>query len=268
MSTRCGCIKCRTVGFVDRNEVKTTVRRSTALVLTLVLLQSTGALAGILALNSGPRQVTLLELYTSQGCSSCPPAERRLHEYLENEDLWSRIVPLAFHVDYWDYLGWKDKYARPENGERQRAYAWLGRTRGVYTPGLFVNGREWRGWMLRVNPRASDKVPGNLSVTVENNEVDATFEAETGPYELHVALMGFGIQTNVERGENRNSILRQDFVVLEHQSYPSSNGHWHVPLSRARPEADRYGIAVWVSTPGNPAPLQATGGWLPAGNQR
>ena len=268
MSTRCGCIKFRTVGFVDRNEGKTTVRHSTALILTLVLLQSTGALAGILALNSGPRQVTLLELYTSQGCSSCPPAERWLHEYLEKEDLWSRIVPLAFHVDYCDYLGWKDEYARPENAERQRAYAWLGRTRGVYTPGLFVNGREWRGWMLRVNPRASDKVPGNLSVTVENNEVDATFEAETGPYELHVALMGFGIQTNVERGENRNSILRQDFVVLEHQSYPSSNNHWHVPLSRARPEADRYGIAVWVSTPGNPAPLQATGGWLPAGNQR
>jgi len=267
MSTRSGCIKFKTVGIVNRNGEITIRRLSAALVLTLALLQTTGALAGKLAFNSGPRQVKLLELYTSQGCSSCPPAERWLNELVEDEALWSGIVPLAFHVDYWDYLGWKDKYARPENAERQRAYARLERARGVYTPGMFVNGREWRGWILRANPRASDKVPGNLSVTVENNEVDATFEAETSPYELHVALLGFGIETNVERGENRNSTLRQEFVVLGHQWYQSSNGSWHVPLPRADTKADRYGIAVWLSTPGNPTPLQATGGWLPAGNQ-
>ena len=143
----------------------------------------------------------------------------------------------------------------------------MGKARGVYTPGMFVNGREWRGWILRVNPHASDIVPGNLFVTVENNEVDATFEAETRPYELHVALLGFDIETNVERGENRNSTLRQEFVVLEHQSYPSSNGCWRVPLPRVDSTADRNGIAVWLSTPGNPAPVQATGGSLFAGNQ-
>ena len=237
------------------------------LILVLVLLHSTIALAGRIVLNSGPHQVTLLELFTSQGCSSCPPADRWLNEFVEDEDLWSGIVPLAFHVDYWDNLGWKDKYARPENGERQRAYARMGRARGVYTPGMFVNGREWRGWILRVNPRASDNMPGNLSVTVENNEVDATFKAETKSYELHVALLGFDIETNVERGENRNSTLHQEFVVLGHQSYPSSNGYWHVPLPRADSTADHYGIAIWLSTPGNPAPVQATGGWLPEDNQ-
>jgi len=267
MSTRPGCIKFKTVGSADRSGEKTIRRLSVVLALTLVLLQTTDVLAGKPAFNSGPRQVTLLELYTSQGCSSCPPAERWLNELAEDDDLWSGIVPLAFHVDYWDYLGWKDNYARPENAARQRAYARMGRARGVYTPGMFVNGREWRGWILRVNPRASDKVPGNLSVTVENNAVAATFEAETGPYELHVALLGFDIETNVERGENRNSTLRQEFVVLGHQSYPSSNGSWQVPLPRAASKADRYAIAVWVSTPDNPAPLQATGGWLPAGNQ-
>ena len=267
MSMRTECIKFMTVVSVNRNGEKTIRRLSVALVLLIALLQPAGALAGKLAFNSGTHQVTLLELYTSQGCSSCPPAERWLNELVEDEDLWSGIVPLAFHVDYWDYLGWRDKYAHPENGERQGAYARMGKARGVYTPGMFVNGREWRGWILRVNPHASDKVPGNLSVRVEDNQVAATFEAETRPYELHVALLGFDIQTNVERGENRNSTLRQDFVVLEHESHPSINGHWYVPLPRAELTADHYGIAVWVSTPDNPAPVQATGGWLPVGNQ-
>ena len=70
------------------------------LILVLVLLHSTIALAGRIVLNSGPHQVTLLELFTSQGCSSCPPADRWLNEFVEDEDLWSGIVPLAFHVDY------------------------------------------------------------------------------------------------------------------------------------------------------------------------
>ena len=261
------CIKFKTVEYVNRHSEKPIRRLLVTLVLSLVLLHSTNALAGKLTFNSGTRQVTLLELYTSQGCSSCPPAERWLNEYVEDEDLWSRIVPLAFHVDYWDYIGWKDKYAHPEYGERQRDYARMGKARSVYTPGMFVNGREWRGWTLRMNPRASSKAPGNLSVMVEDNQVAATFEAETRPYELHIALLGFDIETKVERGENRNSALRQEFVVLEHESHPSINGHWKVPLPRGELTADRYGIAVWVSTPGNPAPVQATGGWLPAGSQ-
>jgi hypothetical protein len=237
------------------------------LILALVLPHSTIALAGGLVLNSGPHQVTLLELFTSQGCSSCPSAERWLNEYIEDEHLWSRIVPLAFHVDYWDYLGWKDKYADPESGERQRNYARIGKARGVYTPGMFVNGREWRGWTLRVSPRTSDKVPGNLSARIENNQIEAMFEAESRLYELHVALLGFGIETKVERGENRNSTLREEFVVLDHESYPSINGHWKIPVPRTKSTVDRYGIALWVSTPDNPAPLQATGGWLSVGSQ-
>jgi hypothetical protein len=102
---------------------------------------------------------------------------------------------------------------------------------------------------------------------VEDNRIAATFEAENGSYELHVALLGFDIETKVERGENRNSTLRQEFVVLEHESYPSINGHWYIPLPREELTADRYGIAVWVSIPGNPVPIQATGGWLPACSQ-
>ena len=103
----------------------------------------------------------------------------------------------------------------------------------MYTPGVFVNGREWRGWTLRVNPRTSDKVPGNLSARIADNQIEAMFEAESELYELHVALPGFDIETKVERDENRNSTLREEFVVLAHDSYPSVDGHWKVPLPQA-----------------------------------
>ena len=239
-----------------------------ALLLVLPLPHTASALAGPVELNSGTRQVTLLELFTSQGCSSCPPAERWLNKYVDDDDLWTSIVPVVFHVDYWDYIGWKDTYASEEYGERQRDYARAGKARTVYTPGLFSNGREWRGWTLRMNPRASDREPGKLKATIDGKQVAATFPAGTRPQELHVALLGFDIKTKIERGENRNSTLNQEFVVLAHASHLSSDGRWDVPLPRGESTTSRYGIALWVSEPGNPVPLQATGGWLPAGIPR
>jgi hypothetical protein len=156
----------------------------------LALLVSTTTPAGNLVLNSGTKQVTLLELYTSQGCSSCPPAERWLNEYIDDDELWTNIVPAAFHVDYWDYIGWKDTFATLEHGERQRDYARAGKARTVYTPGLFTNGREWRGWTLRVKPRASDREPGNLSVVIADRRLVATFADTAAPLQLQVALLG------------------------------------------------------------------------------
>ena len=251
----------------DRSHGAGTARRVPgSLMLALTLIHATTAAADKLSLNSGTRQVTMLELYTSQGCSSCPAAERWMNEYIDEEDLWTNIVPVAFHVDYWDYIGWKDAYATPEYGERQRDYARNGKTRTVYTPGLFTNGREWRGWTLRMHPRASSKEPGNLSATIEDDRVAASFDAEkTAPYELHIAMLGFDIKTKVKRGENRNSTLVQEFVVLAHDTHTSSNGRWEMPLPKTQVEAGRYGVAVWVSEPGKPTPLQATGGWLPTG---
>jgi hypothetical protein len=230
----------------------------------LALLVSTTTAAGNLVLNSGTQQVTLLELYTSQGCSSCPVAERWLNEFIDDDDLWGAVVPVAFHVDYWDYIGWKDTYASPEYGERQRDYARAGKARTVYTPGLFANGREWRGWTLRLRPRASDREPGNLAVVMTDRQLVATFPDTAAPLKLHVALLGFGLETRVERGENRKRRLEQEFVVLAHATHVSVNGRWEVPFPHdINSAASRYGIAVWVSEAGNPVPLQATGGWLP-----
>jgi hypothetical protein len=216
-----------------------------------------------LVLNSGKSQVTLLELYTSQGCSSCPPAERWLNELTDADGLWTHIVPVALHVDYWDYLGWEDPFAIPENSERQRSYAQHKRTRTVYTPGMFVNGREWRGWIYRFSPRSSGREPGVLAARIENGQIQTSFPADGSGMELHVVVLGFDIATQVERGENRNRTLPQEFVSLAHTAHHSVDGHWSVPVPEAAQPAGRYGIALWVSKAGNPVPLQATGGWLP-----
>ena len=234
-----------------------------AILFAAAMLAGSAAPAAELVLSSGVAQVTLLELYTSQGCSSCPPAERWLNAYIDSDDLWTKTVPVAFHVDYWDYLGWKDSLADSAHGERQRAYARAGRTRSVYTPGMFANGRDWRGWTLRLDPRASDREPGNLAVTISDQKLSARFQDSARPLELHVALLGFGIETPIERGENRNRTLRQEFVVLAHEVHGAANGHWDVRLPGGDPRlADRHAVAIWVSEPGKPAPLQATGGWL------
>jgi len=220
--------------------------------------------AAPLQLDSGERQVTLLELYTSQGCSSCPPAERWLNGYLDDDALWTEIVPVAFHVDYWDYLGWRDSFAAAEHGRRQRDYARAGRTRTVYTPGFFTNGREWRGWTFGLRPRRSDRQPGRLVAGIDATRIDARFPAAGSRLELHVALLGSGISTPVARGENNGRTLPQEFVVLRYAVHESDNGEWHVRLpAYSAGQAGRLGIALWISVPGDPAPVQATGGWLP-----
>jgi len=237
------------------------IRQAVAL---LALLLATPLQAAPLLLDSGARQVTLLELYTSQGCSSCPPAERWLNKFIDDNDLWVEVVPLAFHVDYWDYIGWLDPFAAAAHGERQRDYARAGRARTVYTPGIFSNGREWRGWTFGLGPRRSDRQPGSLVVTIDAGRIQAGFPVTGEPMELHVALLGCGIETPVARGENRGRTLPQEFVVLAHAVHPSETGQWQIDLPQDKAgQAQRHAIALWVSTPDNPAPLQATGGWLP-----
>jgi hypothetical protein len=228
------------------------------------LLFAASLSAATLQLDSGARQVTLLELYTSQGCSSCPPAERWLNAYIDSDDLWTEVVPVAFHVDYWDYLGWRDVYAAAGHGERQRDYARAGRTRTVYTPGFFANGREWRGWTFGLGPRRADREPGRLVAEIDAEHINARFPAADGRLELHVVLLGFGITTPVARGENSGRTLSQEFVVLRHTVHPSDHGEWRIDIPVVPPgQARRFGIALWVSAAGTPVPLQATGGWLP-----
>ena len=117
---------------------------------------------------SGDGQTMLLELYTSEGCSSCPSAETWLSRLKQSPKLWQDFVPVAFHVDYWDYLGWKDPYATKAYTQHQHDYAAQWRSRSVYTPGFVLDGREWRGGLGHEDlPRASNKRHGVLTARSE-----------------------------------------------------------------------------------------------------
>ncbi|PRY26736.1 hypothetical protein CLV78_101837 [Aliiruegeria haliotis] len=85
-----------------------------------------------------PRNLVVVELFTSQGCSSCPPADELLTRMAARDD----VLPLALHVDYWDYIGWADSFARPEHTKRQKAYAHVAGSRTIYTPQMIVSGDE------------------------------------------------------------------------------------------------------------------------------
>src|SRR5215831_9028607 len=119
---------------------------------------------------SGETQNSLLELFTSEGCSSCPPAEKWLSALKSSQDLWKKIVPIAFHVDYWDHLGWRDRFAKPDFTQRQQRYAAAWGGDSVYTPGFAVNGREWRGWFGGGGGlRSSSEKIGKLGVTLSGD---------------------------------------------------------------------------------------------------
>jgi hypothetical protein len=233
----------------------------------LSLSVATEAYAVPQTIASGPERVSLVELYTSEGCSSCPPAEAWLSDRLGDSRLWKELVPVAFHVDYWDELGWRDPFDSPEYTNRQKR---LGGA-VIYTPEFMVDGKEWSNWFNHWPLRLPDppKV-GVLNLAAEGRSVGIRFTptAPTGaPLEAHVVLLAFGVDVPVGAGENQGVTLRHDFLVVsdaEGALQPGRDGYAAtLTLPRAvTTKATRYALAGWVSLAGDPAPLQAAGGWL------
>lgn len=225
---------------------------------------------GEITMQSGVSQANLVELYTSEGCSSCPPADRWMSKLKAHPALWQRVVPIAFHVDYWDYIGWKDRFARPEFTARQRQYAKENSVSTIYTPGLMSNGKEWRNFAWLAQPKTEKRNVGALTATVGDEELTVGFQpAEALQHRglvANVALLGFGLTSDVRAGENKGRELKHDFVVLEltRSSMIFNDGSYQVTASRPRSDvsADRYAIALWVSTDDEQMPLQAVGSWL------
>jgi hypothetical protein len=217
---------------------------------------------------SGETQTSLIELFTSEGCSSCPPAEKWLSALKSSSDLWKKIVPVAFHVDYWDRLGWRDRFAKPEFTSRQQRYATTWGGDSVYTPGFVVNGKEWRGWFDgNPTPAESTKV-GVLRVSLGDGEkLTATFvPATTQPHvlTLNVALLGNDLQSDVKLGENSGRKLRHDFVVLDliQTDMTNESNRWtgSIALPTRTGNDKPSAFAAWITE--NGIPVQATGGWL------
>jgi hypothetical protein len=180
------------------------------------------AVAGALcSVQSAPQPPAVVELFTSQGCSSCPPADRwlgTLGRYGE------RVIALSLHVGYWDYIGWKDPFARREFTERQRELAGANGS-GVYTPGVFVQGRELRDWSSAPRFDAAVKAaqqPSSatrLSLSVQSLSPAAVVAAAMGEgppgARLWLALVQDASATAVNAGENRGETLRNHHVVRD-----------------------------------------------------
>ncbi len=221
-----------------------------------ILIAGTGLLAGAEAAaegnagrNDGPWAV---ELFTSQGCSSCPPADAMLGKLAQRPD----IVALSFHIDYWDYIGWKDRFATKETTERQRTYARTLRQKYIYTPEMVVDGRVHqpgvsdgqieamladarRRSAIRTTPALNRMADGTLRIRLAVAKLEAAADVILFVYDRRHA-------TPVQRGENEGRRLDNFNVVRRFETVARWNGsesQWTVPADRFKPE---QGLAVLV----------------------
>ncbi|WNJ17968.1 DUF1223 domain-containing protein [Pontibacter sp. G13] len=203
-------------------------------------IYANGGPATLSDLNPG---IAVVELFTSEGCSSCPAADRLLEAIFEDaRNKGLRIFPLSYHVDYWDHLGWKDPYGDKAFSNRQRAYAMHFRDHRVYTPQMVVNGQE--GFVGSDRGQATTKIrqaiqnPAQVEVELTAEASDESVEvqfqlSEPKPGKLMmVAIVEDGIEHTVTKGENSGRKLKHVHVVRALEAYPlgdQTTGSVHIP---------------------------------------
>jgi len=199
-----------------------------ALTLSLMLAHESSAARTLeCAAKSGLTRVAMLELYTSEGCDSCPPADRWLSALPTQELGFDKLVPIALHVDYWNYLGWVDRFANAQFTQRQRTVSARNRSSEIYTPQRVLNGRDYRPPMThddtalrvaeinRAAPGAeiSLRITGAIPKFTIDLHVRATARADSVDADTYLAVIENGLESAVARGENRGKRLKHDFVV-------------------------------------------------------
>jgi hypothetical protein len=226
--------------------------------LTLALLLCAG-LADAQSRAAAPRlaasRPTVVELYTSEGCSSCPPAEAQIGRLAQQND----IIALAFHVDYWDDLGWRDRFGLPEAVTRQRQYAHTLHLPSVYTPQLVIDGqRDLVGGggdgaiaaSAAAGTGGGGRNPGvALALAVQNDSLMVTLGAQPQQSACDVLLVGYLPQASsrVTRGENAGRELHEFNIVRSVRTLGSWKGEersFNVPLTSLAPDAT--GVVVLV----------------------
>ena len=169
----------------------------------------------------------VVELFTSEGCSSCPSADRLLSQIVDSDYAEATVMGLSFHVDYWDYIGWKDPYADKRFSQRQRTYAQKLRSYQVYTPQMIVNGRHefvgsnQRKWMQVYGVESSGKNRAEISITKASIEgktlqINLSHQLDNTHF-INVAVVERALSQQVTRGENRGRKLHHDNVVRQFQ---------------------------------------------------
>jgi hypothetical protein len=177
--------------------------------------------------SSGTSLTPVIELYTSEGCSSCPPADQWLSG-LKGQP----VVAQAFHVAYWDYIGWKDRFAQPAFTARQKDLAALNHLNGIYTPQLLRNGRDWNGWQgLRGAPQGSGpQTSARARISLQRVGETDGFEARVEPLDAQAPWTAYwtvtedGHSSRVKAGENAGEFLKHDFVVRQYAAVGQYQG--------------------------------------------
>ena len=176
------------------------------------------AVVGLAAPATAQDGPVVVELFTSQGCSSCPPADEILHELAARDD----VIALALHVDYWDYIGWKDPFGDPAHADRQRAYAAAGNRRSVFTPEMIVNGTTD---VVGAKPMKLSKAiaeharqPRLVDLSLRREGDSLLIRAEPlpgliGPVTIHMLRYSPLRETEIKRGENAGKTLSYANVV-------------------------------------------------------
>jgi hypothetical protein len=218
---------------------------------TLAFSTTMPALAASCNAKSGPQTAALVELYTSEGCDSCPPADRWLSGLKDKDVKSGRAVPLAMHVDYWDYIGWHDPYAQAQFSARQHELSAINKDHTIYTPQILVAGKDFRpGWfsvggesfdeaVARVNLRTAGADIG-LSLTGDSAK-ELRFEAnaklrnaaDMRDTALYVAIIESNLTSAVAAGENKGKTLKHDFVVRDWEGPFAFNADGSLMLNRA-----------------------------------
>ncbi len=171
--------------------------------------------------SSGATTAVLVELYTSEGCSSCPPADKWLSSLKEEN-----AVPLALHVDYWNDLGWRDRFSNPLFSKRQTNIVRRSNGRAIYTPQIAIDGKDFGKWrnheLFSRSVRAISSRPAQAHIRLAANQTQASswlvsFEGQVtrrhGRAEAYLALYENGLESSVGSGENKGATLRHDRVV-------------------------------------------------------
>jgi len=225
---------------------------------------------------SAPHTTALVELYTSEGYDSCPAADRWLSSLLAKGFGSDRVVPLALHVDYWDYIGWKDPFAKGEFAVRQHKLARMRRPAIVYTPQVLLQGQDFRRWgsgafgeeVARINSRPARARISLAIRAVEPQAIHAELAVQLlDPPErknaaVYLAAYENKLASEVKAGENRGKRLEHDFVVREWIGPIGFGEGLKLEEKRALPllpkaNPKHLGVAAFVQNRSNSEVLQA-----------
>ena len=196
----------------------------------------------------GQNAPVVVELFSSQGCSSCPPADEYLVELAQKRD----IIALGWHVDYWDYIGWEDIFAHPAFTERQKAYARALNERMIYTPQFIVNGAEssvagQRAEVAALIQKYEQLAPGaDLSIRRMGTSYEITLQNAyyLGPYDVHLVSVSPLETVEIYRGENAGRRIDYANIVTEWHNLGRWDGLWPTTFETGVLGPGRYAVLV------------------------